>query len=195
MARWMPPQWVQRIVQYSDPALPPITRSTVSSPSHSGQLDSTERAYMRASGCDSSILVGKKAGSSLVTALSRNSSVAFGPPAEAVDMVLGIGNRRVGVGPGEAELHGRKQLAVDGNGAEIGAADAGMPEVLARLERFDVIAVVKGRHRKSPFSCRMGRSPHFRAGDCEALHKGRIFPSPLPLAGVLLGVPLRERAV
>ncbi len=43
ISRWMPPQSVQRMVQYSHPARPPITRSTARSPSHSGQFDSTLR--------------------------------------------------------------------------------------------------------------------------------------------------------
>ena len=40
-SRWMPPHLVHRMVQYSDPARPPMTRSTASPPPHCGQLDST----------------------------------------------------------------------------------------------------------------------------------------------------------
>ena len=41
ISRWMPPQRVHRMVQYSDPARPPITRRTANGPLHSGQSDST----------------------------------------------------------------------------------------------------------------------------------------------------------
>src|SRR6516164_1516686 len=45
----MPPQRVQRMVQYSEPARPAMMRSTASRPLHSGQVD---RAVVRVSGCD-----------------------------------------------------------------------------------------------------------------------------------------------
>lgn len=41
MSRWIPPQLVHRIVQYSQPARPGMTRMTTSPASHCGQLDST----------------------------------------------------------------------------------------------------------------------------------------------------------
>jgi hypothetical protein len=41
MSRWIPPQRVQRSVQYSDWAFPPKTRITARLPWHSGQFDRT----------------------------------------------------------------------------------------------------------------------------------------------------------
>src|SRR6202007_1326412 len=43
MSRWMPPQRMQRSVQYSEPARPPITRITARLPGQSGQLERTRR--------------------------------------------------------------------------------------------------------------------------------------------------------
>jgi len=42
----MPPQRVHRMVQYSVPARPPITRSTLSWLSQSGQVDRTPEALV-----------------------------------------------------------------------------------------------------------------------------------------------------
>ena len=42
MSRWMPPHRMQRMVQYSDPARPAMTRNTRSWPSQSGQWERTE---------------------------------------------------------------------------------------------------------------------------------------------------------
>src|SRR6202521_6291757 len=39
ISRWMPPQRVHRMVQYSQPARPPITRSTTRLALQSGQFD------------------------------------------------------------------------------------------------------------------------------------------------------------
>lgn len=41
MSRWMPPHFVQRMVQYSAPALPGMIRSTTSDALHRGQSDIT----------------------------------------------------------------------------------------------------------------------------------------------------------
>src|SRR3569833_1559412 len=84
-------------------------------------------------------------------ALSLNPDSLFvvavvGAAAKAVDVMLGVGDRGVGIGPGEADFHGRKQHAVDGNRAEIGTPDTGVPKPLASFEGFDVKAVVEGRH-------------------------------------------------
>ena len=45
----MPPQRVQRMVQYSEPVRPGMMRSTASRPLHSGQVD---RAVGLVSACD-----------------------------------------------------------------------------------------------------------------------------------------------
>ena len=73
-----------------------------------------------------------------------------GAPPEAIDVVLGVRNRGVAIRPGEADFHGRKQHAVDGNRAEIGAADTGVLKSLAGFEGFNVKAVVDRRHNVVP---------------------------------------------
>jgi hypothetical protein len=41
ISRWIPPHLVHRIVQYSDPAFPAMTRTIASRASQSGQSDRT----------------------------------------------------------------------------------------------------------------------------------------------------------
>jgi hypothetical protein len=85
----MPPHFVHRIVQYSDPARPEMMLSTLRPASHSGQLDRT-----------------------LVAGLVWDSSMGTLPYLfnvraaliEIIDAGLRVGYRRIGIGPGETDL-------------------------------------------------------------------------------------------
>jgi hypothetical protein len=63
-----------------------------------------------------------------------------------VDVTSGIGDRRIGIGPGESKFNGGKQDAVDHHGGLVGAPDPGVPQIPSSLEGFNVKAVVKIGH-------------------------------------------------
>src|SRR5712691_12518156 len=69
---------------------------------------------------------------------------------EAIDMVLGVRDRGLLIGPGEADLQRRKRMAADDDGPLIRAPDPGVPQAAAGLEGFDVIAVIKACHWTTP---------------------------------------------
>src|SRR5690348_14905230 len=139
----MPPHSVQRIAQYSQPRLPPITRRTANSARQSGQRDSMERTRLprRARRSSRSIRVIVPPLAALAAALSGKTAQP-----EAVDMLLGVGDGRLRVGPGKAHLERWKQHAVDRERTEVGAPDARVPQAFARLKGFDVKAVVIVAH-------------------------------------------------
>src|SRR5579859_7716188 len=118
----MPPQRVQRMVQYSAPARPPITRSTRSWPSQSGQLDRTSAEEF-----------------DLVSYMSRPPLLLrhHGSPVEVIDAGLGVGDGGLGVRPGEADLELGKRDAVDDDGFGVLAADSGVPKSLAEFKSVD----------------------------------------------------------
>src|SRR5215475_12939638 len=135
MSRWMPPQRVQRKVQYSQPprpARPGMILSTTSPPLHSGQADSTGSAAT--------------AGSTSISGIRRSEGRSLAAQPEAVDMVLGVGDCFFGAGPGEADIEGGKRNAVDHKRLLVGPADPRMPQAFPRLEGFDVKTVIKARH-------------------------------------------------
>src|ERR1700750_2693908 len=118
MSRWMPPQWVHRMVQYSAPARPPITRSTRSWPSQSGQLDRTSAGVFA---LDSYM-------SHPPLLLRHHRS-----PVEVIDAGLGVGKGGPRVGPGEADFKFGKRDAVDDDGLGVLAPDSGVPKSLAEF--------------------------------------------------------------
>src|SRR4029077_8348592 len=105
---------MQRMVQYSLPARPLITRNTRSSPSQSGQLERTAS--------DGFTSVSSMTG---LPPLFND----HGALVEIVDAGLGVGNRGVLVGPGKADFELRKGDAVDDDRLEIRAPDPGVPKV------------------------------------------------------------------
>src|SRR5689334_23746979 len=90
MSRWMPPQRVQRMVQYSQPprpARPGMIFSTARLALHSGQAERAGRA--------------EPAGS--VRGIGRSLTTA---QPDTVDMALGVGDRRFRIVPGKADVEG-----------------------------------------------------------------------------------------
>src|ERR1700744_615898 len=69
---------------------------------------------------------------------------------EAVDVMLGVGDRGVRIEPGEADFEGGKGITVDDQRAPIGAPDAGMPQSPTGLEGFDSVTFVKACHVAFP---------------------------------------------
>src|SRR5207245_11750366 len=128
----MPPQRVQRMVQYSQPprpARPGMILSTTSPPLHCGQAESTATA-----------------GSTSISDMRYSLGCSLAAQAEAVDVALGIRNRLFGIVPGKADVERGKGDAVDHDRLLIRPADPRMPQTLAGPEGFNVKAVVKAGH-------------------------------------------------
>src|SRR5271167_4327359 len=123
----MPPHLVQRMVQYSAPARPPMTRRTRNWPSQSGQLDRTSAGEL----ASESYMAG------LPLILHDHRSLV-----EIVDTGLRIGDRRVRIGPGKPDFQFGKRDAVDDDGLIIRAPDPGVPKAFSSLERLDLKAVI-----------------------------------------------------
>jgi len=115
------------MVQYALPARPPITRSTRSSPSQSGQLDRT--------------VSGEFASELSMTGLPFPFD-DHGALVEIVDAGLGVGNRGILVGPGKADFKLGKGDAVDDNGLEIRTPDPCVPKASSGLESLNLKTVV-----------------------------------------------------
>src|SRR5262245_23086024 len=131
MSRWMPPQRVQRMVQYSQPprpARPGMIFSTVMPPLHSGQAECTGWAAA--------------VGSASMRGMGRSLAAQPG----AVDMALGVGDGSFRIVPSKADIEGCKGNAVDDDRLQVRPADPRMPQALAGLEGFDVKTVVKAGH-------------------------------------------------
>src|ERR1700735_4635619 len=129
----MPPQPTQRMVQYSAPARPSITRKTRSGPLQSGQSDRT------AVGED---VLGS--GMSNLPLLLRDDR----PPGEIIDRGLGIGDGGFHFGPGEADLDLGERDAVDDDGLKILTPDPGVAQASSGFESLDLKAVIV--HDTSP---------------------------------------------
>ena len=124
----MPPHFVQRMVQYSDPARPEMMRRTFRPASHSGQLDRTV-----AGGC----LVSESGMGAFPPRLD-----VYGALVEIVDAGLGIRDRGIALGPGETNFELRKRHAIDDDRLLVLTSDPGVPEASSSLESLDLKAVV-----------------------------------------------------
>jgi hypothetical protein len=69
---------------------------------------------------------------------------------EAVDMLLGMRDRRILVEPGKADFEGGKRAAVYDDGQVVRTADPGVPQTPTGLEGLDVVTVVKMCHGAPP---------------------------------------------
>ena len=69
---------------------------------------------------------------------------------EAVDVLLGMLDRRVLVVPGEADFEGGERAAIDNYRKLVRAADPGVPKSASGLEGLDVVTVVKMCHGPFP---------------------------------------------
>src|SRR6185437_4595440 len=96
---------------------------------------------------------------------------------EAVDVMLGVRDGGVRVVPGEADFECGEGVAVDDEGALVGAADAGVPEAAAGFERLDVVTLVKAGHGRFPGLFRP-KGARIRGEPCEAVHTCRLFCGP-----------------
>src|ERR1043166_4944561 len=127
----MPPQRVQRMVQYSQPprpARPGMIFSTARPPLHCGQLDSTGL------------------GEAVDTSSSDGIGGSLAAQPETIDMALGVGDGFFGIVPGKADIKGREGDAVDHDRSLVRPADSRMPQALPRLEGLNVKTVVEARH-------------------------------------------------
>src|SRR5262249_18644983 len=66
---------------------------------------------------------------------------------EAVDVVLGVLDRRLWRVPGKADLQRRERMAVDHHGPGIRPPDPRVPLPATHLEGLDVVLVINLRHR------------------------------------------------
>src|SRR5215207_2334240 len=129
----MPPQRVQRMVQYSHPprpVRPGMIFSTTRPALHCGQLDST----------------GGGRSDRFCSSSNRGMAHSEITRLEAIDVVLGMRDRLFGIGPGEPDFERCKRQAVDDNRFLVGAPDPRVPKTLAGLKGFDVKSVVEGGH-------------------------------------------------
>src|SRR5579859_4675871 len=69
----------------------------------------------------------------------------------AIDVLLGVRDRGIRIGPGKADFERGERIAVDDQRLLVGAPDAGMPEAPPGFERLDVITLVEARHVWQPF--------------------------------------------
>src|SRR3954453_20138100 len=130
MSKWMPPQRVQRMVQYSHPPRPTrpgMMRITTRPALHSGQCDMTPP--------DDGMV-----------SVSIRMRHRLGLEPKAVDMALGIRDRLIGIAPGEADIECGERDAVDHHRVLIGTADSRVPQAFTRFEGFNVKAVVEAGH-------------------------------------------------
>src|ERR1700733_3440700 len=123
----MPPHFVHRMVQYSDPARPEMMLRTFKPASHSGQLDRTAADFLESDSRMCSLPHLIDIGAALV---------------EIVDAGLGILDRRIGIGPGETDFEFRKRHTVDDDRFEIRAPDSGVPEASSGLESHNLKAII-----------------------------------------------------
>src|SRR6266705_2217540 len=134
----MPPQRVQRMVQYSQPPRllrPGMMLSTTRPALHCGQLD-------RTGGGDDG----------LCSASNRGMAHSEIPRLAAIDVGFCVRDRVFRSGPGEADFERCKRQAVDDDRFLVGALDPGVPKTLSGLERFDVKAVISAGHSRAPGS-------------------------------------------
>src|SRR5215467_9989359 len=99
---------------------------------------------------------------SLENALSGRAHLLRSAPAmpEAIDVALGVGNRRILIGPGEADFQRGEWMAADHDRLLVRAPDPGVPQPASGLERLDVVAIIKACHEKAPRACSLWRADH-----------------------------------
>src|ERR1700732_2655726 len=114
----MPPHFVQRMVQYSDPARPEMMRRTFRPAPHSGQLDRTA--------------AGGVVSDSSMRALPPRFGV-HGALVEIVDAGLGIRDRGIVMGPCKTDLEFGKRDAIDDDRLLVRTPDSGVPEASSSL--------------------------------------------------------------
>src|SRR5689334_637819 len=99
----MPPQRAQRSAQYWEPALPPITFSTVRLPVQSGHCERTGREV----DVNGPVSIYDMAGAPVLPVRSRGAAHRFdsGPAMlEMIDVMLGVVDGGVLIVPGKADL-------------------------------------------------------------------------------------------
>src|SRR5579863_1655855 len=143
----MPPHRVQRMVQYSAPARPLMTRSKRSWPSQSGQWERTSSGELASNSCMAGV------------------PLFFDDRAlvEIIDPGLGVRDRRARVVPRETDFQFVKRDAVDDDRLEIRTPDPGVPEAPSSLESLDLEAVIFHCCVPGSFDCR-GARKHESAG-------------------------------
>src|SRR5450631_3933350 len=72
------------------------------------------------------------------------------PEFEMVDLGFRIRDRRIGIGPCEADLEHGKHHPVDHNGIQIRAPDPGVPQAPSGLEGLDSKSVIVALHLVTP---------------------------------------------
>jgi hypothetical protein len=127
ISRQIPPHFVHRIVQYSEPARPGMMRTTLRRASHCGQLVRT-----MAGG-----LVPVSGMGGFPQRFDINASLV-----EIVDAGLGVRHRRIGIGPGETDFERRKRNAIDDDRLSVRPPDPGVPQAFSSLESLNRKAVI-----------------------------------------------------
>ncbi len=120
ISRWIPPQRVHRMVQYSAPARPGMMRRTASEALQSGQFESAGVACRVCSG----------RGREIRPAGARPASPALRirePRLETIDMGFRVRDRRFRIRPREADFEGRKRHPIDHHRLLVGPLNPGVP--------------------------------------------------------------------
>jgi hypothetical protein len=91
-----------------------------------------------------------------------------------IDVMLGVVDGSVRARPGEADLDRGEGVAIDDEGTSVGTPDAGMPELPADFERFDLILLIEAVHVITLALSRR-REPRVFRVTCEAVHTVRFF--------------------
>src|ERR1700692_2721334 len=136
---------MHRSVQYSDPALPAMTRRIASGPLHCGQSDSTavtgEAVGLVSDTCmDTGPL--QISSSRRSFRLRRPGCRRVSPELEAINLDFGVRDSGIGIGPREADFERGERHPVDDDRSQIGAPDPGVPQTPSGLEGFDLKTVI-----------------------------------------------------
>ena len=127
ISRWIPPQRVHRMVQYSAPARPGMMRRTASEALQSGQFESTGVACRICSG----------GGREIWPAVPPPALRIREPRLETIDMGFRVRDRRFRIRPGEADFQRRKRHSIDHHRRLVGPLNPGVPLPSPCLERLN----------------------------------------------------------